>query len=115
MSAPAGGYSSARRGAPPCKEMTTMKLTALTDWLADAGLRNLPLDELVDGFSRRLNDLGVPVARTFAGMNTLHPMVRLRSLIWDRASGPNTRFEFRHVDADAPLLRASPFDRLVRH
>jgi hypothetical protein len=38
----------------------------LTDWLADAGLR-APLEDMVDGFSRRLNDLGVPVARTFAG------------------------------------------------
>ena len=33
-----------------------MTLAALADWLADSGLRNLPLEELVDGFSRRLND-----------------------------------------------------------
>jgi hypothetical protein len=51
----------------------------LAGWLADLGLRNLPLEEMVDGFSRRLNDMGVPVARTFVGMNTLHPMVRMRS------------------------------------
>ena len=57
------------------------KLAALADWLADSGLRNLPLEEMVDGFARRLNDMGVPVARIFVGMNTLHPMVRVRSLI----------------------------------
>jgi adenylate cyclase len=34
-----------------------LKLAAITDWLADAGLRNLPLDDLVDGFARRLNDV----------------------------------------------------------
>ena len=64
-----------------------MKLTSLADWLAESGLRNLPLEEMVDGFSRRLNDMGVPVARTFVGMNTLHPLVRARSLIWDRITG----------------------------
>jgi hypothetical protein len=32
---------------------------ALAHWLADSGLRNLPLEELVDGFSRRLNEDGV--------------------------------------------------------
>jgi adenylate cyclase len=92
-----------------------LKLAAVTDWLADAGLRSLSLDDLVDGFARRLNDVGVPVARIFAGMNTLHPMVRARSLIWDRATGPATRFEFRHVDIDAPIIRQSPFDPMVRH
>jgi adenylate cyclase len=92
-----------------------LKLAAVTDWLADAGLRSLSLDDIVDGFARRLNEAGVPVARVFAGMNTLHPMVRVRSLIWDRSVGPATRFEFRHVDIDAPILRQSPFDSMLRH
>lgn len=92
-----------------------MKLAAVTEWLADAGLRSLPLDDIVDGFGRRLNEVGVPVARIFAGMNTLHPMVRARSLIWDRAAGLGTRFEFRHVDIDAPIIRQSPFEPMLRH
>jgi adenylate cyclase len=92
-----------------------MKPSALTDWLADSGLRNLPLEDMVDGFSRRLNELGVPVARTFVGMNTLHPMIRARSLIWDRATGPSARFEFRHVEIDAPILRQSPFTAMLLH
>jgi adenylate cyclase len=86
-----------------------MSEAALAAWLAEAGLRNLPFDEMVNGFSQRLNALGVPVARTFAGMNTLHPLVRMRSMIWERSSGPNVHFEFRHVDIDAPVLRQSPF------
>ena len=92
-----------------------MKLAAITDWLAEAGLRSLSLDDIVDGFARRLNEVGVPVARIFAGMNTLHPMVRARSLIWDRATGPATRFEFRHVEIDAPILRESPFAPMILH
>jgi len=92
-----------------------MKPSTLADWLADSGLRNLPLEDMVDGFSRRLNDLGVPVARTFVGMNMLHPMVRARSLIWDRATGPGARFEFRHADIDAPIVRESPFNAVLLH
>jgi adenylate cyclase len=78
-------------------------------WLADAGLRNMPLEEIVDGFSRRLNELGVPVVRSFVGMNTLHPMVRARSLIWDRAAPEITHFEFSHAGIDVPIIRESPF------
>jgi adenylate cyclase len=92
-----------------------MKPSALAEWLADAGLRNLPLEEMVDGFSRRLNEVGVPVARTFVGMNTLHPMVRARSMVWDRGRGPSARFEFRHVEMDAPILQQSPFVAMLRH
>ncbi len=85
----------------------------LTDWLTEAGLRNLPLDEIVDGFARRLNEMGVPVARTFVGMNTLHPMVRARSLTWDRATGLGARFEFRHAEIEAPILQESPFASML--
>lgn len=86
-----------------------MNSVPLTAWLADAGLRNMPLEEIIDGFSRRLNDLGVPVARAFVGMNTLHPMVRARSMIWDRAAPEITHFEFSHAGIDVPQVRESPF------
>ena len=87
----------------------------IADWLADAGLRNLPLEQMVDGFSRRLNEIGRAVARTFVGTNTLHPMVRARSLIWDRVTGPGAHFEFSHAEIDAPILQQSPFARMLRH
>lgn len=92
-----------------------MKLAAVTDWLADAGLRSLSLDDIVDGFARRLNEAGVPVARAFVGMNTLHPMVRMRSLIWERSAGLRAHFEFQHVEADARILRESPFAPMILH
>jgi adenylate cyclase len=91
--------------------MTNQPLAA---WLADSGLRNLPLEELLDGFARRLNAAGVPVARIFAGMNTLHSLVLFRSLIWDRATGPATHFEFQHADVDRPIVRESPFNDMMR-
>jgi adenylate cyclase len=89
-------------------------MASLAGWLADSGLRNLPLEELVDGFARRANDAGVPVARLFVGTNTLHPLVLTRSLIWDRATGPATRFEFQHADVDRPIIQQSPFVDMLR-
>ncbi|SJZ75296.1 adenylate cyclase [Enhydrobacter aerosaccus] len=83
-------------------------------WLIDAGLRNLPPEELVDGFARRLNAIGVVVARIFVGGNTLHPLVRARSMIWDRETGPSTHFVFQHGEIDDPVLRQSPFMAMLR-
>src|SRR5258708_4130917 len=91
-----------------------MTKRSLADWLDDAGLRNLPLEELVDGFARRLNESGVPVARIFAGRNTLHSLILWRSLVWDRATGPATHFEFQHTDLDHPTVRQSPFAGMLQ-
>ncbi len=91
-----------------------MSDAALSTWLAEQGLRNLPLEELVDGFARRLNESRVPVARIFVGMNTLHSQVLWRSLVWDRQSGPATHFEFQHADIDQPIVRRSPFATMLK-
>jgi adenylate cyclase len=89
-------------------------LTAtLSGWLAEAGLHSLPLEELVDGFVRRLNEAGVPAARVFVGMNTLHPQVLVHSLIWDRATGPVQRFRFQHGEIDKPIIQESPFAAML--
>jgi adenylate cyclase len=90
-----------------------MSTAPLARWLADAGLRNLPLEEMVDGFARRLNEVNVPAARVFVGMNTLHPMIRARSLIWDRGKGVTAHFEFRHAEIDLAVIRESPFAAMI--
>jgi len=87
---------------------------SITAWLAEAGLRNLPLEELVEGFSRRLIEIGVPVARVFVGMNTLHSMLRARSMIWDRTAGLSAQFRFQHTEVDVPIIRQSPFVSMIR-
>ena len=91
-----------------------MTVAGLVSWLAGAGLRNLPFEELVDGFAKRLNEQGVPAARLFVAMNTLHPLILVRSLIWDRATGPAVRFEFEHAEIDEPIMQQSPFAAMLR-
>ena len=91
-----------------------MKSASLVAWLAQAGLRNMPLEELVDGFGRRLNECGLRIERMFVGMNTLHPMIRARSLIWDAADGIGQHFEFAHSEIDSDEIRNSPFAVMLR-
>jgi adenylate cyclase len=86
----------------------------LAGWLANTGLRNLPLEQMVDGFCVRLNQMGIAVARMFVGVNTLHPMIRARSMIWDRVTGPSVRFEFNHAEIANPIWQQSPFARMLR-
>lgn len=82
---------------------------SIAAWLAEAGLGNLPVEEMVDGFARRLNQAGVPIGRLFIGTNTLHPLIRARSMIWDRAAGLGAHFEFQHAEIDSRQVRESPF------
>lgn len=91
-----------------------MKSAPLAGWLAQAGLRNMPLEDIVDGFGRRLNEAGLKVGRLFVGMNTLHPMVRARSLIWDAAHGVGQHFEFVHSEIDSTEIQQSPFAAMLR-
>ena len=91
-----------------------MKSAPLAGWLAQAGLRNMPLEDIVDGFGRRLNEAGLRIERLFVGMNTLHPMVRARSLIWDAAEGVNQHFEIAHSEIDSTQVRNSPFAVMLR-
>lgn len=86
----------------------------LAGWLAQAGLRNMSLEELVDGFGRRLNEAGLRIERLFVGTNTLHPMIRARSLIWDPGEGVGRHFEFVHSEIDSTQIRSSPFAVMLR-
>lgn len=86
----------------------------LAGWLAQAGLRNEPLEDIVDGFGRRLNEAGLGIARMFVGLNTLHPTVRARSLIWEEAAGVTRQFEFAHAEIGSEVVQQSPFAAMLR-
>lgn len=86
----------------------------LADWLAQAGLRDAPLEEVVDTFGRRLNEMGLRVERMFVGMNTLHPMVRARSLIWESGQGVGRHFALGHSQIHSAEFQQSPFATMLR-
>ena len=54
----------------------------LHTWLSRPASPSLPVDELFDGFCRRLVAGGVPFARGFLSIGALHPLWRASSLTW---------------------------------
>jgi adenylate cyclase len=55
-------------------------------WLTQAGLSGLDESKLLDGFCRRLQQAGLPLARALALADTLHPVFEGRAFAW-RADG----------------------------
>jgi adenylate cyclase len=91
-----------------------VELGEVAAWLTNAGLRELPLVELIDGFFRRLNQNGVSVVRGFVGVSTLHPLLRAFAHLWDIKGGSSEGFNFAHADLEHPIWRLSPFARMMR-
>ncbi|HEX5319383.1 MAG TPA: adenylate/guanylate cyclase domain-containing protein [Stellaceae bacterium] len=67
-------------------------LSAIADWVTKAGLAGKSEAELLDGFCRRAQNAGLPVARGAVIVDTLHPIHEGRAFRWSRdaAGGPET-------------------------
>src|SRR5262245_42490334 len=52
-------------------------------WLAEGGLRNRPLTELFNGFTKHLVDAGLPLSRVYFGMSTRHPLIQAFDMTWE--------------------------------
>jgi adenylate cyclase len=57
-------------------------ITALTIWLAEAGLNGIAEDALVSGFCERAGAIGLPVNRCLVLIDTLHPVYEGRLVRW---------------------------------
>jgi adenylate cyclase len=58
----------------------------LRSWLIDAGLANMSMAELLDGFCGRLVATGFPLARAYLSTATLHPQLWATGSTWLRGS-----------------------------
>ncbi len=81
-------------------------------WLAEAGLRSIPITELLDGFCAGLGLEDIPVERVTIAMATLDPSVRAQSLIWERGKGSLLE-TFPHGESNE-AWRESPLAMMVR-
>ena len=85
-----------------------LDLSGLERWIVDQGLRGISLEELVDGFCRRIFDAGFPARRFNMIIGTLHPRHGAHSYIW-RPTGLETEaFARQRTDEDSAAYMRSP-------
>ncbi|MGD9616579.1 MAG: adenylate/guanylate cyclase domain-containing protein [Alphaproteobacteria bacterium] len=95
-----------------------MVFSELHAWLIDAGLAGASESALLDGFCRRANAAGLPIARGVMIIDTLHPAYEGHAFFWDRHAGqPQTeQIEYGRSDEGerAELWRQSVFFHLLQ-
>lgn len=77
-------------------------------WLAEGGLRNMPLSDLFNGFTQHLIEGGVPLERAYFGMSTRHPLIQAFDMTWEPDNALyHTQFDHtwqrRSAWTDSPL------------
>lgn len=96
--------------------MNEAQYSELAAWLNEAGLTGESEIDLVAGFCERLSSGGVPIARCFVGIDTLHPVHEGRAVVWKRGANDTKLTEYgRTSDGDdrSEAWRRSPFFHLL--
>jgi adenylate cyclase len=74
--------------------MTEAEIAKLETWLAKAGLEGRSETALVEGFCSRAVAGGLPLVRTIAFVDTLHPIHEGRAFRWERDKPETTLTEY---------------------
>jgi len=80
----------------------------LSEWLTQAGLAGMPETDIVSGFCDRCVAAGLPLARTTALIDTLHPVHEGRLFRWGYGPTESALLEYGRTSPDG--LAASGFD-----
>ena len=80
----------------------------LSEWLTEAGLAGMPETDIVSGFCDRCVAAGLPLARTTALIDTLHPVHEGRLFRWGYGPTESALLEYGRTSPDG--LAASGFD-----
>ncbi|ADY67744.1 adenylate/guanylate cyclase domain-containing protein [Agrobacterium tumefaciens] len=74
--------------------MTDEDIERIFDWLAQQGLRGASESILLGGFCAACRDAGLPIDRSLALIDTLHPVHEGRAFRWDSQQAVETEFEY---------------------
>jgi len=85
----------------------------ITDWLIDQSLGEPDIVELFEGVCKRLQAIGVPVARGMLMWSTLHPLFRSESVYWEAGESAELG-QFRHQDSITEQWLRSPMFRMLK-
>ncbi|MDX1542202.1 MAG: adenylate/guanylate cyclase domain-containing protein [Geminicoccaceae bacterium] len=77
-------------------------------WLLEAGLAGRSERTLLGGLSDRLVEAGVPLWRSFFGLDTLHPIVGGRMAAWQRPDGEAEESEYPRTEEEPEDWLTSP-------
>jgi len=77
-------------------------------WLAEHGGQRLDLGQLIGGLCDRLLAERVPLWRVVVGVNSIHPEVAARSVVWERGKQGVVRRDFSYSMRDADTYVQSP-------
>ncbi len=79
----------------------------IQDWLIEQALGEPDVVKMFETMCQRLTGVGIPIARARLIWQTLHPLFRAETVIWDRGK-PATLDQFRHQDNETDAWHKSP-------
>ncbi len=82
-------------------------LLPIQEWLIDEALGEPDIVNLFETMCQRLTGIGIPIARARLIWQTLHPLFRAETVIWDRGKEA-TLDQFRHQDNETDAWSRSP-------
>ncbi|HWA50061.1 MAG TPA: adenylate/guanylate cyclase domain-containing protein [Dongiaceae bacterium] len=82
-------------------------------WLAQGGLKNMPLAELFDGFVAHLVTHGVDLRRAYVGMSTRHPLIRAFDFTWESEEEKLAQAVFDHGWSRSAAWTDSPLRHMI--
>jgi adenylate cyclase len=89
-------------------------IAAMASWLiGEARLRCAPL-ELIDGFCRRLLELGVPLWRLRAGQAIANPLASAWGVVWTRDGAGTHEYTVPRTMLATGAYHGSPFQHIIR-
>ena len=93
---------------PPIPAVPTASAAPVVQWLLAEGRRSTDIRALIAELGRRMNDLGVPVARINISIPTLHPLVYAHTYRWVRGMDRAEQTPREHTIRDSPEYAISP-------
>jgi len=92
----------------PTDAVSPLDLTGLLGWVIEEGLRGASVEDLLDGFCRRVAEAGFPARRASLIIGTLHPRHGARSYIWHPGGLEKEAFPRRRTGEESDAYLRSP-------
>lgn len=97
--------------APSSQGSASPEAWALVSWLVSEAGRQQPMEQLLEALAARLEQTGLVLHRATLSILTLHPLIWVRTLSWQRGQGTQSAVRSREI-ANQPAFLESPVARM---